>query len=234
MEVVVYHTYNSSNEPLPQVGGNGGVFLVENFLIKVSKALAVIGISLLLYSFGPSVFYWAKSGFQTAIQSFSLSQNEVQTLNSDFKPAEVQYQPRFDPTLSKDAHLKIASIGVDTVFQEATYDNYEEALKKGVWRVSDFGAPSDSTKPTILAAHRFGYLVWTNTFRRRNSFFNLPKLKVGDTVEITWRQRKYVYEIYSESEGEAIADYSADLILYTCEALTGPERIFKYARLLEV
>ena len=57
---------------------------------------------------------------------------------------------------------------------------------------------------------------------------------MGDTVEIIWKQRKYVYEIYKEEEGEEISDYTADLILYTCESLKSPIRIFRYARLLEI
>ncbi|KKS80793.1 MAG: hypothetical protein UV56_C0008G0001, partial [Candidatus Woesebacteria bacterium GW2011_GWC1_43_10b] len=65
-------------------------------------------------------------------------------------------------------------------------------------------------------------------------FYSLPKLKTGDTVEIIWRQRKYLYEVYKEEEGEEITDYSADLILYTCESLSSPVRIFRYARLLEI
>jgi sortase (surface protein transpeptidase) len=128
----------------------------------------------------------------------------------------------------------IPSIGVDTEIQEATLDNYEQALRKGVWRVSDFGAPGENGMPVIVAAHRYGYLAWSNSFRRENSFFNLPKLKVGDTVQIVWHQRKYTYEIYAEGKGKDIMDYTANLILYTCENLTGEERVFKYARLLEV
>jgi len=207
---------------------------VQDLLLRLSKIFAVVGIALVLYSFGPSAFFWVKSGLRTSTAIFRLTGSEIESLATNRQPLVTEYNPRFDPALPKEARLKITSIGVDTALQEATYDNYEEALKNGVWRVSDFGAPSNDGKPTILAAHRFGYLAWSNVFRRKNSFFNLPKLKVGDTVEIVWRQRKYVYEIYAEGKGEEISDYTADLILYTCETLTGPERIFKYARLLKV
>ncbi|HLE49636.1 MAG TPA: sortase, partial [Patescibacteria group bacterium] len=133
-----------------------------------------------------------------------------------------------------------------------------EILKTGVWRVPDFGTPEDDGPsepvergadsqigpselvergadsqiglPIILAAHRFGYVTWTNSFRTLNSFYSLPKLKVGDRVEIVWNQRKYVYEIYKEETGTAITDYTADLILYTCDLWNSPTRIFKYAR----
>jgi len=90
------------------------------------------------------------------------------------------------------------------------------------------------TKPTILAAHRFGYLAWSIPYRLKNSFYNLPKLKVGDLVEIDWGQRRYVYEVYAEGKGEEITDYTADLILYTCEAMNSSVRIFRYARLLRI
>jgi sortase (surface protein transpeptidase) len=77
-------------------------------------------------------------------------------------------------------------------------------------------------------------LAWTDKFRHDNSFFNLPKLKVGDTLEIVYQQRKYTYEVYAENTGPEIMDYTADLILYTCENLTGDTRIFKYARLINL
>lgn len=204
-------------------------------LRKFSATLFVIGLGLILWSFGPSWIYFLSNGLKTTVSNFKLSDKEVTTLVNEVSQPKVEvYTPRFDATLPRESTLKIPSIGVNTVLQEATYLNYEEALKKGVWRVSDFGTPSDNSSPIILAAHRFGYLAWTNKFRRENSFFNLPKLKVGDTVEVTWRQRKYIYEIYAESKGEEIADYSANLILYTCETLNGPVRIFKYARLLKI
>lgn len=225
MEVDIYHTFNSSSH-VPQPKKASG-------LIKSAKILGFIGIGLILFTVIPKITTWIKSVAKDSIASFKLSNDEINSLSTIHQP-ETKYVPRFDATLPQESRLKIPSIGVDTKLEEATYGNYEEALKKGVWRVSDFGTPTNSDKPTILAAHRFGYLVWSNSFRRKNSFYNLPKLDVGDTVEIVWRQRKYVYEVYAESKGEAITDYSADLILYTCETLNGPIRIFKYARLLEV
>lgn len=196
---------------------------------------AFAGLVFLVASFAPSVWYWAKA------KSSNINFSKLILTTAENHPSVIghqsldikAYQPPFDPTLTTQNRLKIPAIGVDTRIWEATYDNYEEALRKGVWRVSDFGTPADRTKPTILAAHRYGYLAWSNLFRRKNSFFNLPKLKVGDTVEIIYKQRKYTYGIYATQKGEEITDYSADLILYTCISLSGPERIFEYARLLK-
>ena len=97
----------------------------------------------------------------------------------------------------------------------------------------DFGDPYNREKPTILAAHRFGYLAWSVKYRLANSFYNLPKLKVGDRIEVNWLKRKYMYEVYATGEGKEITDYTADLILYTCKFLESPIRLFAYARLVE-
>ena len=207
---------------------------ISNLLVKAAKATAVIGTILLFVSFAPSVWYAVKTqGVEAASKILAESAtNDFGELTSG--ASNIDYQPRFDASLPLENKIRIPSIGVDTEIQESILEYYEEALKKGIWRVSDFGTPYTRNKPIIMAAHRYGYLAWTSIFRRKNSFFSLPKLKEGDIVEIIWRQRKYVYEVYATEESEKISDYSADLILYTCEALSSPVRIYKYARLLEI
>lgn len=207
----------------------------QNTILKFTKIFAVLGFLFLAVSFAPSVWYsWAGrvDDFSAALLvTVSGKEEEVQSTPTVSLP---DWQPVFDSRLPRDTMLKIPEIGVDTKVNETTYQNYEDALKLGVWRVPDFGTPTDRTKPMILAAHRFGYLAWTNMYRRKNSFYNLPKLEVGDTVEITYKQRKYIYEIYADSRGEEVVDYTANLILYTCETLNSSIRIFKYARLLKI
>lgn len=194
----------------------------------------MIGLAFLIFAYAPLAL--------NSLANYKLSKAELINLARVSTAAKtknitsrisLRYAPPVDPRLPKTNHLIIPAIGVDTDIEEATIDNYESALKKGVWRVSDFGAPGDPGIPVILAAHRYGYLAWTNLYRRQNSFYNLPKLNVGDGVEIDYQQRKYTYEVYGESEGPEITDYSADLILYTCESLTGETRIFRYARLIK-
>jgi sortase (surface protein transpeptidase) len=209
-------------------------FSLRSVLSKLALSLAIVGFGILAVSYGPSLYFWAQTKLSAGTANFQLSKTEVTNLDKTTQVGRSRYTPPIDPKLPTTNRLIISSIGVKTEIQEATYNNYESALEKGAWRVSDFGAPSDNSMPTILAAHRFGYLAWTNLFRRQNSFYNLPKLNVGDVVEIDWRQRKYLYEIYASDQGTEISDYSADLILYTCVDLSGPERIFKYARLMEI
>jgi sortase (surface protein transpeptidase) len=232
-EVTIYHVYTSEAQPgveymvLPKVEKLGIFASVSKYLLKLSIATAAVGLILLAVNYEPVVLAWA--------QNMNLSNAEAQNIAATQAiPTRSNYQPPFDPKLPLDNRVIIPSIGVNTDIQEATYDDYESALKNGVWRVSDFGDPSDNSMPTILAAHRYGYLAWTNLYRHLNSFYNLPKLQVGDTVEIDWRQHRYVYEIYSATEGTQITDYSADLVLYTCVNLTGDERVFRYARLINI
>lgn len=197
--------------------------------------LLVVGISAAGIPLVWMIWYQISPGTSSALAA--VLQRPVvgfnQTLIKEgYKEAE-PYQPPLDPDLPVQNRLLIPSLGVDTTIEEAPTENYEDAFRKGVWRVPDFGDAFNREKPMILAAHRFGYLAWTNQYRRENSFYNLPKLKLGDQVEVIWGQRKYLYEVYGEEEAEEITNYGADLILYTCKFLESDERIFKYGRLIE-
>jgi len=231
-EVEIYHSYSAYQDPDKLKKKKSKLDLAE-ILAQLSKYLLLTGVIVLIISFAPSVWYQIKSGGIEKISNL-ITETIKGKQEKAVEVKNIEYQPRYDPKLPMEQRIKIPSVRIDTQIWEATIENHEEALKKGVWRAPDFGTPIDRKRPTILAAHRYGYLAWSIPFRLKNSFYSLPKLKVGDTVEIIWRQRKYIYEIYSESKGEEIDDYSANLILYTCESLNSPERIFKYGRLLEI
>jgi len=239
---IYYHIYNQTHdfvavspqpaylEPavmLPKPSGK-----ISSVFSRLSKLSALLGIALILFFYAPKALAWGESVVGGAVANFGMSNTEIQSLKSNLNVSKPIYNPPFDARLPATNQLLIPAIGVNTGIQEATLDNYEAALRKGVWRVSDFGAPNDNGEPIILAAHRFGYLAWTNPYRHKNSFYNLPKVNTGDLVEIDWNQRKYLYEVYAVSKGTQILDYSADLILYTCETLTGDNKIFVYARLI--
>lgn len=231
----IYHVYNGipqTETPEVYKSQEGAFGRVSKFLNKLALIFGILGTLLIILSYSSDLLAFGEK-LAGNVANFKLSDTEVEHLSVSGNPKSA-YQPPYDPKLPKINKIMVPSIGVDTAIQEATYDSYEEALKKGVWRVSDFGSPNERVMPVIMAAHRYGYLAWDWDYRKTNSFFNLPKVKIGDTVTIVWRQRKYVYEVYAEGRGEDIKDYSADLILYTCESLTGPVRIFKYARLLEI
>lgn len=143
-------------------------------------------------------------------------------------PKPVFKLPEFDAALPAENTLRIPRIGVDTVLQEGT--DSKKALYKGVWRVPEFGTPLKNDSSIILAAHRYGYIEWSPTFRKTSSFANLPNLKVGDTFQIIWDQRAFVYKVYKMEENTQLTDYNADVILYTCKYLKSPVRIVVYAQ----
>lgn len=196
---------------------------------KISITLALLGILFLVISYGPSLWFALRGTDRvSALLSSTTELGPVKTDNVS------SWQPSFDKKLPLENKIIIPTVGIETVIHEAKSESYEDALSVGVWRVNDFGTPYDRHQPTILTAHRFGYLAWSLNFRLHESFYELPKLKVGDTLSIIWRQRKYTYAVYKSEENEEITDYSADLILYTCRDLTSNIREIKYARLIEI
>ena len=209
---------------------------LSQYLTKLAWiSLGAAGL-ILAATLGPRLIQSLKSTELTAIGKILIRPGATfgDALKSAGQTPVEPYQPAFDPTLSPENWLIVDSIGVNSAIGENTYANLEETLRDGPWRVPDFGTPFTRENPTIIAAHRYGYLAWTNQYRRERSFFNLPKVKEGDRIEVVWNRRKYIYEVYADSEGEEITDYRADLILYTCKFLDSDTRIFKYAKLLEI
>ena len=225
-EVIIYSYLHSKKSGTLDISPRPAKFPLSAVFLGLSKASVSMGIALILFFCALGMLTWGQGVVGAAAQ--------VQNLKSEVDAQRPADNPPFDAALPATNHLIIPSIGVNTGIQEASAGDYESALKKGVWRVTDFGAPDLSGGPIILVAHRFGYLAWTNLYRRENSFYDLPKVAVGDVIEIDWKQRKYTYKVYATDKGTQITDYSADLILYTCETLVGPERIFVYAHLVQI
>lgn len=200
-------------------------------LVILGGLLWAVSLALIVAPSFPYVIYRIRPETSYALEKVVVRPAAVvsEVVPEDRAQKEEVVLPELDPSLPKENGLIIPKIGVKTEILEG--ENPEEVIRKGVWRVNNFGSPEDRSRPMILAAHRFGYLAWSNVYRRLNSFYNLPKLRVGDSIEVIWNQRKYEYEIYGESEGDVITDYSADLILYTCKLFNSPVRVFRYARL---
>ncbi len=204
----------------------------------VLTVIAILGLTVALAMAVPSIWYFFSppevipvttnqvgSAFGGSFAA-GTTQDQPQT---ETKPS---YQPPVDATLPRGQWLVIPRIGVRTELKATA--NAEEALNTGVWFVPGYGAPGDTELPMILAAHRYGWKWWWQSdYWRYHSFYYLPNLEPGDTVEIISNQQKWVYEIYAGEEGDEITDYNADLILYTCKFLNSPVRHFRYARLID-
>lgn len=200
-------------------------------LIRAAAAVGMITSGLLLFSFfAPDIALKVLGVEQKPIEA-SIDQSALGGMWEDGTLyAESELPPR-DENLPDGNWLIIPKTGVRTVIREASLEDHEDqALRYGVWRADDGGTPLEKVNPVILVAHRYGYLKWSDAYRRANSFYNLNKLEIGDTFEVIWDKRRFTYEIYAGEEGEEISDYEADVILYTCKFLNSPARFFRYAR----
>ena len=209
----------------------------KSFLNNLSKVYLIIGIFLIFggfillgMTFYPNIWYSIDSN-ATHTDASSI-QKEIEILEDkekeDIKKDIEDNLPPINPSLSTTLTLKINNIGVDSQIHQD--QNAKAGLDKGIWIVPGYGTPDNNELPIIIAAHRFGYVYWSADFRTRSSFYNLPKLKVGDRVQIIWEQREYQYEIYKAEDDKQITDYDADLILYTCRMYNSPIRVFRYLR----
>ncbi|HCR81700.1 MAG: hypothetical protein UY47_C0003G0048 [Parcubacteria group bacterium GW2011_GWB1_49_7] len=185
---------------------------------------------------GPRVFY-AVFPSDNQVQTEELSGNFQLQIDREKLEKEQRQRiselskPPYNENLPEGDWLIIPRIGVRSVLQPT--ENYEDALKTGLWLAPNFGKPGDEDTPMIVAGHRFGFKWWwQDDYWKYHSFYLLPDLEPGDTVEVISAKRKYIYEIYAGEEGMEITDYTADLILYTCKYLDSPIRIFRYAKLL--
>ncbi|MFA7627913.1 MAG: sortase [Candidatus Dojkabacteria bacterium] len=207
----------------------------KKFLKALSKIYLVFGIVLIFFAFSiiaitfyPQIWY---SVSNTATETEAATIQEQLTEIEEYEPEEETKEPEttlppLDTSLPKENVLRIASIGVDSEISQEP--NADEGLEEGLWIVPDFGTPEINDLPIIIAAHRFGYVYWSSDFRQKSSFYNLPKLRVGDRVQIIWDQRSYEFEVYKAEDNTQITDYEADLILYTCRMYNSPIRVFRY------
>ena len=80
----------------------------------------------------------------------------------------------------------IPKIGIESPIIEG---GNESALSKGSWHLPDTGTPD--TGNMVIGGHRFAYLPPNNT-----TFYNLDKLKNGDSIYVWWDRKIYKYTVY--------------------------------------
>jgi len=203
-------------------------------LMALSKMFATAAMAITLIVYGPRIYYTTMQAVGINVDTSFRDETIVVDATEDESVADSTYWPAIDENLPKENKLIVKTAGIETTIWEASEENMEDALRKGAWRDSIYSTPDEQSVPTVLIAHRYGYLAWSIPFRLKNSFYNLPKLKVGDRVEVIWNQRKYVYIVYAEEITDVPKISGADLVLYTCNDLNSDIRIFKYAKLIEL
>lgn len=105
--------------------------------------------------------------------------------------------------------------------QEGIYAGGVEVLENGAWhRYPKRGKPGVGN--FILSGHRFVMGNTPGETVRKSPFYNLDKMKVGDTLYIDWRGRRYTYKVkktYQVKPNEVsieVASREHKLTLYTC------------------
>lgn len=120
--------------------------------------------------------------------------------------------------IPKENRLVIPQIFVNEVIREG---KAEATVNQGPWRKPYSSTPIEDSN-TVIAGHRF-------TYRSKAVFYNLDKLKIGDTFAVYWEGKAYYYQVAetkvvkaNNKEVEAPTD-NARLTLYTCTPVWNPK-----------
>lgn len=116
-------------------------------------------------------------------------------------------------------------------FKKEIFDGmYANTLSKGLWHMPGFGSPSTGGN-TIIPGHRF-------TYSGPAIFYNLDKVKVGDTMTIYWQKQRYDYVVSKirvvspHDPTVQVNTAEAKLTLITCTPLwTAHDRLIVEAQL---
>jgi len=110
--------------------------------------------------------------------------------------------------------ILISTIGVNGEI----YEGDEGVLNLGFWHRPNTSTP-DRGGNTVIVAHKFLYTYGPNTF------FNLYKIKTGDSIQISWKNIAYSYKVKTirvvKSTDISVEEntQSPILTLYTCVSL---------------
>ena len=123
--------------------------------------------------------------------------------------------------------LVLPKIGVDTQIIEGK-NIYVIGKNQGVWRET---SKIDPTTPgnIVIAGHRFLYTATNGGW-----FYNLPELKIGDKIYITWNEKVYEYEVYNTRAvyptqtdiRDPDPEVTKKLTMYTCYPLGSTAKRF--------
>ncbi|MCC7543474.1 class E sortase [bacterium] len=114
--------------------------------------------------------------------------------------------------------IQIERIGLEVPL----YEGGEDSLDKGVWhRWPERGNPEKGGN-FILSAHRFKIGVTPVQTIINSPFYNVDKLRIGDTIRVFWDDEWYTYKISKtytvlpNAIGIEAPSEEAKLTLYTC------------------
>lgn len=202
--------------------------------VTVGTIILVICTGLLILFLQNPLNYSKSLGYNPSFETELLSEtdivkNNATNWNFNIEEESADLSIPSNTAVSNNFTIKISSIGVETIIFESL--NGEQALNKGVWRSPFSGTPDNNVLPIILSAHRWGYETYTDEFRGKNLFLNLPNINIGDYVIINWNNKEYKYKVTDLIESTQ-SEKTSDLILITCKYFNSPIRYFVYAALV--
>jgi len=160
----------------------------KKFLAKALVAiLGLLIVALAAYIFGLPFYPEIKYQLLGKQQSEEFNQIALEQKNSELSQAQNATTSAPAVGERKGNFLIIPKIGVDIPIIDS--DNSRWALNQGAWRMPETSTP-DKGGNTAIAGHRFKYLPPNNL-----TFYLLDKLVQGDTFEIIWSGKSYIYQV---------------------------------------
>jgi sortase A len=104
----------------------------------------------------------------------------------DNAPIVIASVPAVQPPTVTGNRVVIPKIGVDITISEGTVA--KTALNAGAWRIPNTSKPGVGN--TVLAAHRYLHKP-----PRKDTFFNLDKMAVGDEFQVHWNGQPKNYAV---------------------------------------
>lgn len=168
--------------------------------------------------FIPSIIFWAQK------QDGHRQQQLEARIHT--QPGDGANSPK-----SHGEQLTIPSMGLDEAVHEGPT---AKTLRQGLWHRPKTSTP-DKGSNTVIVGHR---LTYTDP---QGTLYHLDKVKIGDSVGLTWNGKQYIYKVSktkvvkaTEISVEAPSD-RPQLTVYTCTPLWLPEdRLVVIADLQEI
>lgn len=151
----------------------------SKIVLVILSLIAIGSLLLLLLPFIPKIKYLL---FRPKIDATSYQQAA-----QDTKQGKKTESPS---EKLKGNRLVLAPIGVNAEIIDGN-NIYVIGKNQGVWRETKSVDPTKSGN-LVLAGHRFLY-----TAANGGHFYNLPELKIGSKIYITWNEKVYEYEVFN-------------------------------------
>jgi len=204
-------------------------FMLGFFTFLIFAYLIVLPIyPIIKYEFFIKKDYQTNKNTNTLTTSSSTPEEYVIEIGTT---SDTHHLQQTDYSVSDD-RLIIKKIGVNTAMVKT--ENPDYGLSLGAWLDPRTSTPGHGGN-TVISGHRFKYLPPSNL-----TFYLLDKINNDDTIEIIWKKKKYIYQVFNtkivEASDLSILEQDKDdiITLYTCHPIYSQEkRLVVQAKLIK-